>query len=207
MRVTSIGLVKNEGGYLWTDDPEVVGINTMTLGMWAEVLNRWVGPAAKVIAVAKTHKTQRTTRDGKSVPSVVPDSLAVAAELKCGATATYHLSTCATGGPGHSIEIYGTRGAPIYRLFKEEILGASGVTQKWQHIVIPPEDERFHSTDAEFIQAIREKGIVSPDFEEGLRYMGFCEAVALSAKTQRAIRVPPPVAVMVSWDQAIMGSE
>ena len=42
-------------------------------------------------------------------------------------------------------------------------------------IEISPEEERLHSTDAEFIGAIREGTQVSPDFEEGLHYMEFLE--------------------------------
>ena len=32
--------------YVWQIDPDVAGLNTMTMGMWAEVVNRWVGPGA-----------------------------------------------------------------------------------------------------------------------------------------------------------------
>ena len=41
----------------WTGDPDVLGVNAMTLGMWAEVLHRWVGPATSVVARGKSHRT------------------------------------------------------------------------------------------------------------------------------------------------------
>ena len=101
--------------YRW--DPQVSGINTMTLGMWNEVANRWLGPTVRVAALARSH------RHGGSARMGVPDSVAVAAQLECGATASYHFSNWAAGSPGSRIEVYGDRGALIYRLFAEEIQG------------------------------------------------------------------------------------
>ncbi|HEY3131079.1 MAG TPA: Gfo/Idh/MocA family oxidoreductase [Acidobacteriota bacterium] len=198
LRVTGMELAEKKQGYDWGADPDVFGVNAMTLGMWSEVSNRWVGLATRVVALGKTHVKQRTTRNGESAEAVIPDSLAVAAELECGATASYHFSACAASAPGHSIEIYGSRGALAYQLFVEEIRGASG-SEKLGPIPIPPEEERAQSTDAEFIQSIRDGTPVSPSFEEGLRYMEFCEAVALSAKTGTAVTVPPPQPKMHSW--------
>lgn len=141
------------------------------------------------------------TPEGNWVEAVVPDSLVLTAELECGASASYHLSNCAACGPGHSIEIYGSSGALVYQLFAEEIRGASAESEKLQPIEIPPEEERLQSTDADFIRAIREGTQVSPDFEEGLRYMEFLEATALSLKTGAVIPVPPPQAAIDSWGQ------
>ena len=51
------GLAHQQPGddYVWQIDPEVAGLNTMTMGMWAEVLNRWVGPARSLSATATSH--------------------------------------------------------------------------------------------------------------------------------------------------------
>lgn len=91
----------------------------------------------------------------------------------------------------------------MYRLFAEEIQGASVGNKILQPVDIPPEEERVQSTDADFIRAIREGTRVSPDFEEGLQYMEFMEAVALSLKAGTAIPVPPPQATMHSWGQSL----
>lgn len=202
VRVAAMTLTERKEGYEWVNDPDVVGVNAMTLGMWVEVLNRWVGPATRVVAMGKTHHHQRKTLGGEWAEAVVPDSLAVLAELECGAAANYHFSTGAASGPGHSVEIYGSHGALTYQFFAEEIRGVTG-SAPWQPIAIPPQEERFQSTDTDFIYAIREGAKVSPDFEEGLRYMAFCEAVALSLKTGAAIPVPPLQAQMQSWGQLL----
>ena len=178
--------------YRW--DPQVSGINTMTLGMWNEVANRWLGPTVRVAALARSH------RHGGSARMGVPDSVAVAAQLECGATASYHFSNWAAGSPGSRIEIYGDRGALIYRLFAEEIRGLTGADAEFKPIPIPSGEQRVQDTDSQFIRAILEGTPVEPSFQEGLLYMQFLEAVALSLKTGRSVSLPPEPR-METWDR------
>ena len=58
------------------------------------------------------------------------------------------------------------------------------------------------TTDAEFVRAILHGGSVEPDFEEGVRYMEFTEAVAKSAHTGRVVTLPPEP-TMESWGQLL----
>ena len=99
--------------------------------------------------------------------------------------------------------IYGTRGALVYKFFTEEMQGASEGSEQTAPIPVPAEEERFHTTDAEFIAAIREGGPVSPDFEDGVRYMSFCEAVALSAESGQAVELPLQQPAMLSWGRRL----
>ena len=177
----------------WRNDPEVVGVNTMILGILAEVTNRWVGPASSVSATARSHEGG----------SPVPDSVSVSAELGSGATMSYHLSSQARFGPGSWVEIYGTSGALVYKLFAEEVMGASGGDEALGSLEIPVEEVRAQATDAEFIAAIRGGPPVSPDFEEGLRYMEFCEAVAQSAMSGQRIAMPPE-SKMDAWGSYLL---
>jgi len=186
-------------GYKWASDPEVVGVNAMTLGMWAEVLNRWVGPARRLSATARIHHSQRKAIDGAWTAATVPDSIAVTAELACGATASYHFSDCASGGPGHLVEIFGSRGALSYRFFAEEIRGQREGSSNWEPILVPAEEERQQTTDAEFVQAILAGGTVTPDFAEGVAYMRFCEAAAFSAHSGRSVDVMNLHPQMAAW--------
>ena len=191
VRVTGVSLLEPGDGYSWQSDPDVTGVNGMTMGMWAEVLNRWVGPATRVMATGASHRRKRTTVDGATVDSVVPDSLGIAADLECGATATYHFSTAAAFGPGSSIEIYGSGGALVYTLFEEKIAGATLGDDGLQPVPISEAEERRQTTDSEFVRAILEGTPVYPDFPEGVRYMEFSEAVAISLATGKAVSVPP----------------
>jgi predicted dehydrogenase len=199
VRVTGMELAPPKETYEWARDPDVVGVHAMNLGMWVEVLNRWVGPATRVTATGTIHHRKRKTYEGDWVDAAVPDSLAVVADLECGATASYHLSTGAAGGPGSCIEIYGSRGALAYQLFVEEIRGASGAGAGWQPIPIPAEEAGSQTIDTDFVQAIRTGSPVSPDFVEGLGYMKFCEAVALSMKTGSLVSIAGLEPRMHSW--------
>ena len=172
----------------WRNDLEVVGVNSMILGILAEVTNRWVGPAASVSASVRSHEGS----------GPVPDSISVSAELESGATMSYHLSSQARFGPGSWVEIYGTRGALAYKLFAEEVMGASGGDESLARLEIPADEERAQTTDAEFIAAIRGGPPVSPDFEEGVRYTELCEAIAQSAMSGQRVEMPPD-AKMDAW--------
>lgn len=61
VRVTGMALLAGPAAYAWTADPTVTGVNAMTLGLWNEVLNRWVAPATRVTASARIHNRMRRT--------------------------------------------------------------------------------------------------------------------------------------------------
>jgi predicted dehydrogenase len=93
----------------------------------------------------------------------------------------------------------------VYKFFAEEVHGASGGAGTLQPIPIPENEERFHTTDAEFIQAIRGGPKVSPDFAEGVRYTAFCEAVALSVKEGKEVNLSQLQSSMLSWGRRLDG--
>ena len=64
------------------------------------------------------------------------------------------------------------------------------------------EESPLQTTDAEFVNAILNGGPVAPDFEEGVRYMEFTEAEAVSAHTGRVVTLPPEP-TMESWGQPL----
>ena len=198
VRVTSMVPGIPEPG-AWQVDPEVVGVNTMMLGILAEVIYRWIEPAKSVTAA--------TGED----PLAVPQSLSIAAELQGGATASFHLSFRVARGPGNSIEIYGTRGVLDYKLLvekpgglveDEEIAGMTEGETEMHPIEIPVAEQRDRTMDAEFIEAIRNGTPVAPDFAEGVRYMEFSEAVAQSVYEGRTVSLPPEPK-MDSWGRPL----
>ena len=74
------------------------------------------------------------------VDTTVPDSIGITADLKCGATASYHFSTEASYAGPHKIELYGSKGALVYTLFSDEVHGATAGMSSMQPIE-PDADE------------------------------------------------------------------
>jgi predicted dehydrogenase len=203
--VRVVGLSKSDetDTYSWLTDPEVVGVNAMSLGMWAEVLNRWLGPAKRLTAIGTSHRKRQMNSRGQWEAPVVPDSLSVAGELACGATASYHFSTNAQFAPNQSIAIYGPRGAIQYDFFPDVLRGATGDDKELHPIDISSDEERTQDTDIQFVRAILDGTSVTPDFEEGLRYIEFCEAVALSLRTGDVVSLPLEQPAMQQWGERL----
>lgn len=202
IRITGLASMLPSEKYQWTTDSEVVGVNMFIMGLWVEILNRWVGPAKSLSATAKCHIRERISSDGSRVAASVPDSVAVTAELQCGAVGSYHFSTCAVSGPGHRIEVFGSAAALAYQLYDEELFFA-GQGEPWQTLTVDPADIRTQSTDAEFIAAIRGGPAVEPSFADGLAYMEFCEAVAYSAYFGKTVSLPLEEPLMDAWGKPV----
>ncbi len=69
-------------------------------------------------------------------------------------------------------------------------------------IEVLDDEVRLQTTDAEFVRAILHGGSVEPDFEEGVRYMEFTEAVAISVPTGQTVTLPPEP-TMKAWVQPL----
>ena len=104
--------------------------------------------------------------------------------------------------PAQAIEICGTRGAIHYTLFGDVVRGATAGDDGLHEIEVADDEVRLQTTDAEFVRAILHWGAVEPDFEEGVRYMEFTEAEAVSAHTGRVVTLPPEP-TMESWGQLL----
>lgn len=188
--------------YDWRRDPDVTGLHLLTMGMWIEVLNRWVGPATSLAAKAGYHFDRVVDSAGEMVDATVPDSIAITANLDCGAAASYHFSTEASFAGPHKIKLYGSKGALIYSLFGDEIHGATAGMSSMQPIEPDSDEIRLQTTDAEFIQAIREGTPVHPSFDEGVQYMEFCEAVGQSVMFDKVVDLPPEP-LLATWGRTL----
>lgn len=175
----------------WRQDFELQGYNTLTLGMWIEVIHRWVGPHRGLMAVVKTHTPRRRhAGTGEWVSVRIAESVAIAAELESGAVASYHFSGVAANAPHNRIELFGTAGTLIYDLETDEILGAAAHENGLGPLPIPEELAQEWAVEADFVRAIREGTPVEPSFEDGLGYMEFTEAVYRSADERRWVSLP-----------------
>jgi len=178
----------------WRLDKQQSGLNAFALGIYVEVLNRWIGPARRVAALTKiwTHQ-RRHPETGQLAPVQIPESINIVAELANGALGVYELNGVSAHAPPDSLELYGTAGTLVYRFGGDEsIEGARVGQERLKPIPIPPDERREWTVEADFIHAVRtgDKSRIEPDFHDGLAYMEFIEAVYRSAESGRAVELP-----------------
>jgi predicted dehydrogenase len=191
----------------WRMDAEVSGANVLTLGIYAEILHRWVGRARTVLASGTTFTRERRDPETGALREVrVPESVAVTGLLASGAHYVYTFSGVAACAPPDAIELYGTRGALRYEVPTHRL--GLGRVEPGRHVrpglvraedrgtleplEIPPGLRGEWRVEADFAAAIREGAPVYPSFEDGVAYMEFVEAVARSLAEGRALELPLP---------------
>ena len=176
----------------WRQIGRVSGVNTLDLGMMAEVLHRWLGYTQRVSAQTRTFVTERDSPAGNGRATVDrPDTVSVVAELENGALATMLLSGMARAATDrNAFEVYGANGALRYDFAADTIYGLPAGADEWQVIPVSDAEARPWSAEADWVEAIRTGQWGSPSFWDGLKYMEFTEAVVRSAETGRAQVLP-----------------
>jgi predicted dehydrogenase len=172
----------------WRQDERLSGLNVMSLGIWYEIVMRWVGPATRVTAMGKTFASERYDEAGKRHQVVIPDHLEVLAELECGAQASFQISSVTGLDDWQGVRIFGTQGT--LHVLDDALYGGRKGDSRLQSIDIPLHEAGRWRVEEEFIGAIRglEK-VRLTTFDDGLRYMEFTAAVAESVKTGAAITI------------------
>ena len=175
----------------WREDRDLSGYNTLFLGIWYEIVMRWLGPAVRVTAMTKTVVRQRRDAEGRLRAVEIPDHLDVVAEMACGAQLHMLMSAVAGMAPRNEVWLFGREGTLFLDLDRLELYGARRGDGELRPIPIPPEKEGRWRVEEEFINAIRGKERVKlTDFVTGVRYMEFTEAVIRSAQTGQAVPLP-----------------
>jgi predicted dehydrogenase len=177
----------------WRQVVELSGVNMLTLGILHETLIRWVPDPVRVTAQAHAFTPERLDpATGLRRRVGTPDSVQVLTEIAGGARGLYHCSGVIRHGPGSQVHLYGSDGTLKYELLpNDRLLGARAGDRELQEIAIPADQARSWRVEAEFIDAIRGQGQIElTDFETGVRYMEFTEAVARSAQTGEAVELP-----------------
>lgn len=177
----------------WRQDFELQGYNTLTLGMWLEVIHRWVGRHRRVSAIVKTHAPdRRDPATSELKPVRIAESLAISAELANGAVGSYRFSGVTLHPPANAIRLYGSEGTIQYDLTTDEITGARRGDAALSPIPVPASEACEWTVEADFVRAIREGGPAEPSFADGVLYMEFTEAVYRSAESGRTVELPLP---------------
>lgn len=183
----------------WRQDAALSGVNMLTLGIVHETLLRWTPPPVRVLAQAHAFTPERIDPESGVRRAVgTPDSVQVLTVLENGARASYHFSGVTPFGHGAGIHLYGTDGALFYDLTDDRIHGASRLRgaapasgESLKEIPIPADKVRIWQVELDFVDSIRLSTPVRlTNFETGVSYMEFTEAVARSARTGLAVELP-----------------
>ena len=172
----------------WRQMPEVSGLNTLTVGIYNEIIQRWFGDTLSVTAAATTSIPQRVD-PGSGAPRAVeiPDTLTIAARMANGAQAVYEFSEVARHAPGQRIEMYGSDGVLVWDVNEQQLYGARSGDAGLQVMPIPDNMRGAWRVEADFVAGVLEGKPVWPTFEDGVKYMTFTEAARQSAATGRTV--------------------
>ncbi len=192
VRLTALsdGWLDPEAPLNWRKDERLSGRNILALGIYVEVLHRWLGYHASVSAAFDTWtKQRRDPETGEMRDVVIPDAVRVLARYQSGAGAVYHLSGLCEDPPPETLEIYGTDGTIVYNFTKDEVL-ASSRGQALTHVPIEP--QREWTVEQDFVEAVLtgDRSRIEPTFEQGMKYMEFLEAVWQSTEQGRQVTLP-----------------
>ncbi len=176
----------------WRKDHRMSGLNTLTLGMFVEVVHRWFGWTRAVQAWSQTFTPERVDAEGIRMPVRVPDQIVFDAEMESGLPVQYAFSGVVSGGKD-AIAIHGTRGSLLYDVASDTLEFAS----KRQSVPVAILREDAYDVanwrvERDFVDAVREGKPYRPNFEDGLRYMQVVQAVFDSAAAQRWVRLTDP---------------
>ena len=172
----------------WRQQIELSGLNVLTLGIYVEVLQRWLGPIRAVTARSKIVHRMRQNYEVR-----VPDMVSVLAEFENGAEGVLEFSGVAAFAPSDRLEIYGDCGTLRYDFSADTITAGRVGDRSAQTIELPPELEQHWSVEKDFIAAVKAPGNPRPrpTFDDGVTYMRVVQAVADSAATQRRVEIAP----------------
>jgi predicted dehydrogenase len=159
----------------WRQRIEISGLNVLTLGIYIEVLQRWLGDIDGVFARGKIIQP---IRQGYEV--IIPDLLTVLCAFENGTEGVLEFSGIDALAPSDRVEIYGSSGTLIYDFGSDLVQAGKVGDRELQVFELPPELETEWRVEEDFLAAVKSKGRVRPhpNFEDGLRYMRVVQAVS-----------------------------
>ena len=178
----------------WRHNREFSGNNIMTMGIWYEMMMRWVGPASTVHAVGQSVVPHRKDENGRRVVMTIPDHIDIIGEMEQGGQMRLSLTSVEgfTAAPV-DVGIFGTEGTICLRGAPGDLTVTAGKRgdDKLSEVQIDPAKRGGWRVEEEFINAIRGlEPVTHTDFATGVRYMEWTDAVTLSLRQGAAVDLP-----------------
>jgi predicted dehydrogenase len=170
----------------WRQRDEISGLNILTLGIYAEVVQRWFGSITEVFA---RQKTIHLIRQGYEIR--IPDLVLVLCRFESGMEGIMEFSGVACFEKADFLQVFGSEGTITYDFVNDEIRGGRVGEKGVERIPIPPTLEQSWNVEENFIAAARSPASIhpQPSFGQGLLYMRVVQAVADSIAQQREIKI------------------
>lgn len=185
------GFINPDAPLHWRQDKSLSGLNILSMGIWYECLQRWLGQATSVAAMGSIVVPERRNASGQMVAVTVPDHVDILATFRGGVTAHLRFSSVAGLAPSPELWLFGTTATVRFDPGSKKLFGGARGDKSLGEIVIPAEKRIGWRVEQEFVSAIRGKEKVSrTNFEDGVLYMEFTEAVARSLEQRRTIDLP-----------------
>src|SRR5256886_12046988 len=118
----------------WRQKIEISGLNVLTLGIYIEVMQRWLGDITGVFARGKILNAER-----RGYHVIVPDLLNVLCVFENGAEGVLDFSGVHAGAPNDRLRIFGDRGALLYDFTNEHVRSVKYGGRQMGEIEIPEE--------------------------------------------------------------------
>jgi len=170
----------------WRQRDELSGINVLTLGIYAEVVQRWFGPITHVFA---HQKTINPVRYGYEIR--IPDMVVVLCKFESGMEGVMEFSGVALFETSDRLQVFGNQGMLSYDFSTDRIIGGRLEEKDASEIDIPPELEQRWRVEEDFIAAVRSPASIQPQpsFAVGVQYMRVVQAVADSVALGSEVQI------------------
>ena len=170
----------------WRQRDELSGLNVLTLGIHAEVVQRWFGRITHVFA---HQKTINPVRHGYEIR--IPDLVIVLCKFENDMEGVMEFSGVAPFEDSERLQAFGSEGMLTYDFAADRIYGGRLGEKRAGEIEVPHELEQHWRVEEDFIAAVRSPASIQPQpgFAHGVQYMRVVQAVADSVAEEREIEL------------------
>ncbi|MBI5835596.1 MAG: Gfo/Idh/MocA family oxidoreductase [Armatimonadetes bacterium] len=192
VRVTALtnGATDEQRPPTWRERAAWSGQNTMTLGIWAEIVRNWCGDTREVWANNRVFVSERPNPSGGTYHVSIPDSVTALSTFECGAQGVWHLSSVAHAAGPEKVELFGSAGTIVAEAMRESVLVATAGETTLREVSVPPELANPWQVERNFVDAVRDGVPVLTSFHDGLKYAELVEAVHRSHSSGAMVRLP-----------------
>jgi predicted dehydrogenase len=162
----------------WRQDFDLSGYNVLSMGIYHEMVQRWLGQEPVwVMADAAVFTARREdAASGALVEVRIPESLSILGRFPEDVRLIYHFSGVEGGAARNEMRINASRGTLRFDVAGNRLFRSLGGPE--QEVAISPEERRGWRVEADFIDSIRTGAPVKlTSFDDGVKYMRFTEAV------------------------------